>query len=41
MHVKVEYWLSLQKQALNLVDWLVIKNGSADVFDPSAVGSTQ
>ena len=41
MHMKVKYWLSSWKHALKLVDWLVLKNGSTDLIDPPAVGSTQ
>ena len=46
MNVKIEYGLSSWKQVPKLADWLVLKwlvlkNGSANLIDPSAVGSTQ
>ena len=41
MHVKVEFWLSSRERTPKLADWLVLKNGSADLIDPLTVGSTQ
>ena len=36
-----DHWLLSQKQAPKLTDWLVLKNGCADLIDRSAISSTQ
>ena len=41
MYVLVEYWPQSLKRVPKVADWLILKNVSADLIDPSVVDSTQ